>query len=173
MFHEVRQTILGEATHSLSFDSWQVAGPFDGVRGAGLEAAYPPEQGVDLHASYRGKSGAVRWQRFAADDRGYLDLLQSSSDGDDVVCYAYREFDSPAEQEATVLLGSDDGARLWVNGALVYTHRAGRSAVPDEDAVPVRLKQGRNRLLLKVINEKGEHGFYLRVESPQALRAAD
>ena len=39
---------------------------------------------------------------------------------DEIVSYLYRDVDSPADQDATIALGTDDGAKLWVNGKLVY-----------------------------------------------------
>ena len=54
---------------------WKVVGPFDNTGGAGLEAVYPPEQEVNLNATFPGKLGEVRWQEAkAVDEYGLVDL---------------------------------------------------------------------------------------------------
>src|SRR2546421_12448226 len=44
---------------------WFYAGPFDNENGAGFDAVYPPEKGVDLTQKYDGKDGEkVAWKEF-------------------------------------------------------------------------------------------------------------
>jgi putative heme-binding domain-containing protein len=162
-------------TPALSFDSWHIVGPFDnGANDAGLDKAFPPEKGVDLKATYDGKAGKVAWKTVKPDGQGYVDLQAFySPDSNNIVSYLYREVESPADQEAVIALGTDDGAKLWVNGKLEYTNRSHRAAAPDQDAVKVRLKKGRNELLLKVTNGNGDHGFYLTLEAEQELKRVE
>ena len=61
-----------------------------------------------------------------------------------------------------LLLGSDDGVRVWVNGGLVHTNPTYRAAEPDLDRVSVRLLKGWNRVLVKDLQGAGGWGFYLR-----------
>lgn len=78
---------------------------------------------------------------------------------------------SPDDRGAPLLLGSDDG--VWVNGELVHTNPAYRAAAPDQDRVPVRLKKGWNKVLLKVLQGAGGWGYYLRFADPGGeLRSA-
>jgi hypothetical protein len=86
------------------------------------------------------------------------------------VSYLVRDIESPADQKAQIVLGTDDCAKLWVNDALVYTNRQHRPAAPEQDTVAVRLKKGRNRLLLKINNGDGPHGFYLTILAEQELK---
>jgi hypothetical protein len=86
------------------------------------------------------------------------------------VSYLYREIESPADQDATVLLGSDDGCKLWVNEQLVHKSDATRAAVPEQDVVKVKLKKGRNKVLLKIDNGDDPHGFYFSIESAEELK---
>jgi putative membrane-bound dehydrogenase-like protein len=162
-------------TPALALDYWHIAGPFDnGENDAGMDVVYPPEKGVNLKATYTGKSGKVGWRKAKANAQGYVDL-RAFLDGDSnqVVSYLYREVESPAGQEAEVLLGTDDCAKLWVNGKLVYTNRKHRAAVPEEDRVKVRLKKGKNTVLLKINNGDGDHGFYLTIMAEQELKKVD
>jgi putative heme-binding domain-containing protein len=159
-------------TPSLTVDAWHIAGPFDNGEGdAGLDEVFAPEKGVDLAARYRGKLGEVRWRTVRPDAKGYVDLAAFfAPDSANIVSYLYQEIESPESQEATLLLGTDDGCKLWVNGALIHTSRAHRAAVPAQDTVRLRLRKGPNRVLLKINNGDGPHGFYFTLLAEQELK---
>jgi putative heme-binding domain-containing protein len=159
-------------TPILSTDFWHIAGPFDnGVNDAGLDAAYPPEKGIDLKASYDGKSGKVGWRIVKPNQQGYYDLQAfHGKDSDNSASYMYRQIDSPADQDAEVLLGTDDGCKLWINDQMVFTTRAHRAAVPEQDHVKIKLKKGINNVLLKVVNGGGAHGFYFTLVAEQEVK---
>jgi putative membrane-bound dehydrogenase-like protein len=159
-------------TPALTLDFWHIAGPFDNGDGdAGMDVVYPPEKKIDLKATYAGKSGKVAWRKVKPGDKGYVDLRAFlGGDSNQVVSYLYREVESPADQKAEVLLGTDDCAKLWVNGKLVYTNRRHRAAVPEQDKVKIRLKKGKNAVLLKINNGDGDHGFYLTILAEQELK---
>ena len=77
--------------------------------------------------------------------------------------YALTVLDSPVDQDAELLLGSDDGFAVWMNGSQVGANlEVGRWAQPDSDRFPVRLKKGRNVLLVKITQMGGEWGFCVR-----------
>ena len=61
-------------------------------------------------------------------------------------------------------LMSTNGTKL--NGELVHTNPAYRGAYPDQDRIPVRLKQGWNTLLIKVLQGAGGWGYYVRFVDP-------
>jgi putative membrane-bound dehydrogenase-like protein len=161
-------------TPALAFDSWDIVGPFDNGSGMkGLDTVFGPEKGVDLKAVYAGKGGQVGWRKVRAGAGGYVDLRAFFAPRSaNIVSYLTREVISPADQEATVLLGTEDGAKLWLNGKLVHTSRRTRAAAPEQDAVKVRLKKGANRVVLKINNGDGPHGFYLTVLSEHELKLA-
>ncbi len=76
--------------------------------------------------------------------------------------YAYTEISADAEQAAVLAIGSNDGCRAWLNGEQVYDHASARGLVMDGDLVPVLLKKGANRLLLKVEDQGNAWGFSCR-----------
>jgi len=156
-------------TAALGMDQWHIAGPFEG---ADLTKSHPPEKSVDLKATYDGgKSGKVSWRTVKPDAKGYVDLQAfHEKNAEQSTSYLYREIDSPVDQDATILLGTDDGAKLWINGEVVYTSTKTRAAVPEEDSVKVKLKKGKNSILLKVSNGDGAHGFYFLVLAEQELK---
>jgi putative membrane-bound dehydrogenase-like protein len=159
-------------TPALTPTAWHHVGPFEG-KDFGMKRGYPPEEGIHLDAVYDGKGGKVRWRKVEPTAHGYVDVKALLGDrSDNTVSYLYCEIESPRGQEARVLLGTDEGVRLWVNSKLVHTSLKQREASPEQDEVRVRLFPGRNTLLLKVSNTTGEHGFYLTVVAEQELRLA-
>jgi lysophospholipase L1-like esterase len=80
-------------------------------------------------------------------------------------CFAYAAtvLDSPVDQGAELLLGSDDGIGAWLNGQAVLSNLSVARAVgPDQERVKVRLRAGRNVLLVKVTQFSGNWGFCAR-----------
>ena len=57
-----------------------------------------------------------------------------------------------------MLVGSDDGVKVWLNGEVVHYNPVTRGAGDYQDAFPVTLKQGTNVLLVAVDN-RGHGGF--------------
>ncbi len=115
----------------------------------------------------------MSWRTIRAGAGNYFDLQAfHGAAGPHSVSYLYRQIESPADQEATILLGTDDGCKLWVNDELVHKTNATRAAAPEQDVVKVKLKKGKNKVLLKVDNGDGPHGFYFSVESQEELRLA-
>jgi putative membrane-bound dehydrogenase-like protein len=159
-------------TPALTVDSWYIVGPFDnGEDDAGLDMVYPPEKSVNLKDAYQGKMGEVRWQTVRTDAQGYVDLMTFfEGRSDNIVSYLYQEIESPGDQEATLLLGADDGCKLWVNGRLVHAGRQHRAAAPAQDTIKLRLDKGINRILLKINNGGGPHGFYFTLLADQELK---
>jgi putative membrane-bound dehydrogenase-like protein len=159
-------------TAALAVDVWHIIGPFDNGTGMeGLDRVLPPEKAIDLKATYAGKDGKVSWRTVKAGPGGYVDLQAFfAPHSNNIVSYLTRDVISPVDQEATVLLGSDDGAKLWINGELVHTIRLTRAAAPEQDTVKVKLKKGTSTILLKINNGDGAHGFYLTALTEQELK---
>ena len=149
---------------------WNVVGPFASPKAPGgkeispaLGTAYGPEKNPDLGASYASLGGAqVRWRKVtaAADGRVYLTRIFKPTDW--VLAYGETFLYSPAARRVTLLLGADDGHVLWVNGAKVSERQGRHTSDPDDVAVPVDLKRGWNRVLVKVANLDGGWAFQLR-----------
>src|SRR5207248_10570075 len=103
-------------TSTLAMDYYHIVGPFDnGTDDAGLDQVFPPEKEIDLRATYRGKLGPVKWRVVKPNADGYVDLQAFyAGQSANIVSYLYRDVESPADQEARIALGTDDGAKPWV-----------------------------------------------------------
>jgi WD40 repeat protein/serine/threonine protein kinase len=142
---------------------WWVVGPYPDD----LEDAYPPEAEAD---PFKPPAG-VAWRAADPEARVFLNLGAMFDHAEHISAYALTRVFCREKRKVTILLGSDDGVRLWLNGELVHDNPAFRSAVADQDAVVVTLAAGWNTLLAKVVNGIGDHALYLRLSDDPADRA--
>ncbi|MCZ2344444.1 MAG: c-type cytochrome [Bacteroidales bacterium] len=161
-------------TPSLTPDSWYAVGPFPAANmEAALRQKFGPEQTpFQRDAAFSLAGRTLRWSPLRASGNGYFDLAaRNGNSATNSATYLYRAIESPVNQEATFLLGTDDGGTLWVNDQEVWSTTASRAAAPDQDRVTVKLRKGSNSVLLKVANGNSPHGFYLTITSGQELKA--
>jgi putative heme-binding domain-containing protein len=181
---DVVEYLLTLRTPSLTPEFWHIVGPFpNDEKDSGLDTVYEPEKKVDLSATYKASRERQRpenarqrpeltWTKVTRNADGYVDLVAHyAGHSVNIMSYVYREIEAPADGEATISLGTDDGAKLWVNGEKVYETRAHDAATPDKAKVTVKLKKGVNTLLMKIVNGNNPHGFYLTIVSEQELKA--
>jgi hypothetical protein len=153
---------------------WNLVGPFNAADMDDLPTVYPPETEDGPARSYKGKNGAtIGWRTFRAGESGYVRLDDLIRPNEQAIVYGLAFVFSPEDKDASLLLGSDDGVRVWINGMLVHTNPTYRAAEPDSDRVAVRLKKGWNKVLIKVLQGAGGWGFYVRFADPEgSLRYA-
>jgi D-arabinan exo alpha-(1,3)/(1,5)-arabinofuranosidase (non-reducing end) len=102
-----------------------------------------------------------------------LEAVAAEDARGNVLRYLVTWVRSPREQIVRARLGSDDGVRVWVNGASAWSHPVHRSLRIDEDVFDVRLKQGWNRVVVKVKNDDGGFGVTLRIADPNLELAVE
>ncbi|MYF98475.1 tetratricopeptide repeat protein, partial [Candidatus Poribacteria bacterium] len=144
-------------------NAWMTLGPFDNTAGIGYNTAYIPEdtKPIDITAKYESANGQIGWKQFADDAfNGYIDLGRNLNWQ---VSYAWTTVTSPDEREVQLRFGSDDQAKVWLNGKEVHANPQFRWAVIDDNIIPVTLNAGKNTILVKVCNEELGWGFYLRI----------
>ena len=146
---------------------WNLVGPFDAADMDDLSTVYPPETETAPAKGYKGKNGVtVGWRTFRAGESGYVRLDDLIRPNEQAIVYGLSYVFSPDDRAASLLLGSDDGVRVWINGELVHTNPVYRAAEPDSDRVSVRLKKGWNKVLLKDLQGAGGWGFFVRFADP-------
>jgi len=145
---------------------WMVIGPFPFAEG--LDGINPPETEVDLNSVYPGMSGTVGWEKIITGPEGYVNFISifsqdEAATGDMVgMAYAYTEIISPEDCDITLTLGSNDGAKIWLNNEVIYNVHIGRSAIADQVFLDVHLRKGSNKILAKVENLGASWGLYMR-----------
>src|SRR5262249_32880570 len=141
---------------------WCYLGPFDNAGNRGFATAYPPEKEIDLKKTYPVEGGETAgWKEFTDFRVGKVNDLRRFKKSDHLCVYLSHEVDAPEALDLPVTLGSDDGLAVWLNGEKVLSRDVVRGAAPDQDQATLKLKAGKNQLLVKVCNEAGEWAFYV------------
>ena len=155
---------------------WCVVGPFTHLDSWDVNRPHPPEQGMDVNAEYGGTEGKVRWRRYppasVLTPFGALDLRRAF--GNDVqwaAAYAVTELAASADGEAALRLAADDMAKMWINGEVIGAAPRTTPATLNQQAHRVTLRQGRNRVMAKVVQKRGywELGMFVAAVDPSKV----
>ena len=119
---------------------WRVIGPFN--YGVGLENEYPIENEINFEEKYDGLVKNLYWGKEKTSKSGYLNFIsifgkmhEGLNPRMEGIAYAYTEIISPDEREVKITIGSNDGAKIWINDKIVYNLHVGRNAVADQDVL--------------------------------------
>ncbi len=144
---------------------WQVIGPFGNVNHSGFDKKLPPEEKIDLLASYsvlgNKKAG---WKAVDVEDR--INLASICGGGDWRIAYALTYIWAPERTETAVIFCKDDGAKIWVNDSLIFNENSWSHCFPDTYTTPIVLQKGWNTFLAKVANHGGSWAFGARICDP-------
>jgi len=122
------------------------------------------EQNPNVRAGdvIRFKDGSLKWFMYISPD-SVIDLDEVVSKKDPVLAYAYTEIETDTSGIYFLGLGSNDGGCLWINGWKVWDYSQPRGLSVDDDIIPVLLKNGTNKVLLKIEDRGNRWGFCLRL----------
>jgi hypothetical protein len=169
------------AKHQGFVRRWYLIAAFEHAKGTGWAVAYPPEKGVDVAATYKGKDGKeAKWVEHAtADPHGVVDLNMALGKMKGTVAYAAAYIDSPAARPVELRFGSMNGLKVFVNGKEVFAREEYHHGMrQDQYAARAPLKKGRNVILLKVCQNEQEENwaqdwkFQLRLCEPVGAAVA-
>ena len=147
---EVNTGKISRAAQMSAFNSdWFAAAGADSVR---------PKEGEKQRID---DNTLLTWEKVRSKD-GFVDM-QTGLRRDYTVGYAWTEFEVPNASEAWLGLGSDDGVKIWLNGELVHDKWIRRPSRLDDDVVPLHLKKGANRMLIKIQNATIDWSFLYRL----------
>ena len=128
---------------------------------AEASGGFVTEQKVATFGARAGKTvGQSKWRAHRLSATGHDNINEMTdalgwgkrSEIYDHIVYGFVSLKSPRPQETTMLVGSDDAVKVWLNGELVHKALVDRGATDYQDAFPVTLKQGTNVLLVAVDN---------------------
>jgi hypothetical protein len=107
-----------------------------------------------------------RWGTVKLTD-GYYGLVNDEPAGgkplDYSAAYLYCVLESETSRSLNLLLRSDDSPKVYLDGKLVFSKYCQRGIQQEEDDIPLSLKKGPNKLLIRVDNYLGGCGFYSRL----------
>ena len=111
------------------------------------EAKGPEGNAINLDDTFDEDGGQIGWQKLA----GYQDGVRQDFDTiDNSINYIFRELTAEKARELRLVLGHDDGIRIWVNGVEQYSYNSYGATNPI-----INLDEGENELLVKVSNGSG------------------
>ena len=140
---------------------WWLMRPFVADDPARWKEPLGPEKGAfDRWAEFPGRAGPVGW--YAATGGGKHAVVKFGR-GNPGAAYAYAEFEPDAVGKARLHAGAFEGLRVWLNGELVLDELGPVKWKRDAYKADIDLEAGRNTLLVKVCNRKGEARFHLRL----------
>jgi len=138
---------------------WRFSGPYrsEGVQGVDLLAVpFAPEE----------EDGAsAEWTLLRPIDREEpwrFDLEKRWPDSN-CVAYVRTHVVVPEDAKARLLVGSDDGVKVWVGGTVVLDNPVNRGLRCGEDEIVVDLCAGANELLVKIAQGSGAWGVCVAV----------
>ena len=150
------------ADHMGFVKSWKLIGPFDNVGSDKFSVVYDVEPdwvAGKLKGSYAGKNGEATWMDHTTDNaEGQVDLAKLFNNEKGCVVYATAVIRSPSAVPCEVRVGCINAQKVWVNGAEVISNEVYHTGMQiDQYSAPITLKQGENRILVKICqNEQKE-----------------
>jgi hypothetical protein len=148
---------------------WLVLAPIPLPDGQGGGEAVDKEQVKD-EAKLKPKAGDkvkvgakdLTWKEHACKEHllDFNDLLGAVTE--DCVAYAVAYVVAPEEVTVKMKTGSDDQAKMYLNGKAVFKMPEARALDKDQDTTEVTLRKGVNVLVVKVVNEKMDFSFCVR-----------
>lgn len=152
----------GEAKETPHLGPWYAIGPYAGKDS--FNEAFLPERKIDLSAA----DGDRRWKPIRVADG----VVHSLRLGGNTATYFYRTIVADRPQTIMSYYGSDDGLAVWLNGKKIVSNKVNRGPGPNQDKAQLELKQGENRLLIKIWNNGGGSGWYFST-SPEGGKEKD
>lgn len=155
---------------------WTLVGPFpsmvNGERKA-FETDFLKDLGGESVANLNSKT-VTGAKSVKAGPEGLVDLASVyGAEAQYCAAYAYAEWTEKKPRRYSALFGSDDGAKVWVNGNLVHSIQMDRGIDPEGDRFEVSAQSGVNRILIKIDQGNGGWGFSLRMLDDKGLAQAE
>jgi hypothetical protein len=164
-FHGLRlyKNILKEAPKIVppKFGEWYTIGSFRTKDATtNFDTKFPPEtEKFDGNKEYKGKRDIpVKWSKKDFKEGEVANLIEY---GNNCANYAYREIEAASAVEIPFTLGADDTVTVWLNGEKLGSDNSSKPITDARISSVLRLKPGKNALLIKVCNLEGECGFVL------------
>jgi hypothetical protein len=146
---------------------WHYLGPLENKGNFTFNTSFPFEKKIDLKADYEGKNKLkIRWQEKDFADGAVNDLLAHSPIKIWAGCLLYREIEAEKEMELDASFGSDDTIVARLNGERVVNDGQQRACAPDQNLARLKLRAGKNDLMIKIGQGEGDWAFYFKLGPP-------
>ncbi len=95
-----------------------------------------------------------------------VNLIKAFGSKENATAYAFCYIYSDSVSRKHFYIGSDDRAKVWINGSEVFENREYRSLFLDENHFEINLNKGLNTCLIKITQGTGDWAFSLRTGVP-------
>ena len=137
--------------------AWKTIGPFysnvEALGGQPLAEMFPPETGINYGKTYPNQKQVAKWKTTNTNLEGRFSL--SFSYPARCSAYALVYVKCPAETDAFLYYSSDCTYKVIINGNIVTVLSARGGFGFDNDRIPITLRKGTNRVLVKMYNPSG------------------
>jgi ADP-ribosylglycohydrolase len=137
---------------------------------AALDRPYLPEPKPPIEPLYKawsiklGRPALIPSREHEVDVTGLVGLRGAYA------CYVARTIISPVEQAAWAMIGNVDGFRFYLNDELVVEDQEQVGWAPFNEVHNVRLRQGKNHILLKLLKRTDAFRFTLGFRADTGIR---
>jgi alpha-mannosidase len=154
-------TPLPTQAQDLVIERWLINGPIP----APADSSRVIRDYLGGEASAMPTLGDPGWREIATDGFGRLDLNDAFAGSNTAwsTAYAHSYVFSPEDRTVLLVGDSDDDLTVHVNGQRVWLNVVARGLGRGNDTIPVRLAEGWNSLLFKVLNRAGGFGILGRL----------
>jgi hypothetical protein len=140
----------------LYLDTWYVIGPWENNGRIDYETIHPPEFEIDFSKTYPGgkskdRGGVPRELRWQFTQSSSVKVIPPD-EASDSTFYAYTEVHFEEANDMLLAIASDDAAKVWINGILVWEDRGLGAWSLDEGFRKVHFAAGHNSLLVRIEN---------------------
>jgi poly(3-hydroxybutyrate) depolymerase/RNase P/RNase MRP subunit p29 len=152
------------------FGAWLLLGPFESASHGSKATPLPDALAIDppklVESTLAPRAGTNGWI-VAHTNAGAIDVkhaLKSNplSQKSDLIAYAAGTLHLARAQKIIMLLGSDDGVRVSIDGKNILSRDEARPQRDDDDSVVMDLAAGDHPMLLKLHQRDGAWSFRIR-----------
>lgn len=165
---------LADNKVSFSGDGWTAVIDGDAFTGSDKNGSFALKKVVRLSPTLGEKppAGAIvlfdgtsteGWQH-PESKNWMVNLKQATNGTDNCTAYLRTQLYSPKKQRVRIEMGSDDGLKAWLNGQVICENNVARGVKPGEDKAFVKLNEGWNVLMIKVMQGSGDWAVCAQVK---------
>ena len=111
-----------------------------------------------------GKDG-LKWRKAIIGNKNAVNLIEQLELKKDCHAYAVTEISVESDINTTLFFGRNDGATIWLNREMIYENFNQHAFVYNEFSIPVKLKKGKNLLVLLLSQSGGNWGFNFSLDT--------
>jgi HEAT repeat protein len=163
VLEEAQAALKGLEEWDKYITAWQLAGPYAREKtgfNVLFDLPFAPETPGALGLVWRPAVIAT------SGPLGVVDLSAIFGPRTQCVAYARTSIWCEKQQAARLWLGYDDGAKVWLNGKVVYADNRAGGIVPDFGHADLVLRPGENQLLVKITQNDMGWAFCARLTMP-------